>query len=848
MTSGTPAVSDIETQLRQATAELGRRLRAGEACTAEGLFAQFPDLAERDDAAVELIYAEFVLREELGPPPAADWPARFPRWRSRLERLLEVHKALHAKGDAESAVPLETPLPQAAPRLAGAGTDAEAARGYEILEEIGRGGMGVVYKARQRGLNRLVALKMVLAGDHAGPAELARFRTEAESAARLKHPGIVEIYEIGALNGHSFLALEYVDGPTLAQRLVGGALNPNDAATLIAHLAGAIQHAHERGVIHRDLKPSNILLVSGGVVSGELSATTTRHSPFTTHQPKITDFGLAKQLLPLSDLVAGDATRTGAVLGTPGYMAPEQAAGRGSAVRPAADIYALGAILYEALTGRPPFQGESPLDTLEQVRTQEPLPPRQLRPKLPKDLETVCLKCLQKEPHKRYATAGELEDDLGRYLRGESVRARPTPAWERAVKSAKRRPTVATLLAVLIVGGAAAFATVLGLWQQAESARAGEAHQRRLAEAQLGAKLVALAHRDWLAGDFESARQNLAECPPEHRDRQWRYLDRACSAERITFRGHSGGLTAIAFHPGGHLVASADIAGTLVVWELASGREVYRHQRGTLFGQTGLAFSRDGTELVWVYAPFRTIAEAVEGKASVVTQVFGVEGGDERRSFTRRGMYGPIVVSADGGHAACMLKDTAGSTFTVAIWETRTGTERNTWPVESGLAIALTVDGQYLAVAEAKRRILCLQTGSRKCVHALGEEGNGATAATFSPDGTRLAMAGADTHHKDVVLTAWQLPESRELFAIHSRMDAMNYIYSAAFSPDGKWLATASRDGSVILRDAVSGRELLTFRSLDGVSVALAFSPDGKLIASGSQNGTVHIWESRPPE
>jgi len=279
--------------------------------------------------------------------------------------------------------------------------------GYEILEPLGHGGMGVVYKARQLKLKRLVALKKVLSGAHAAPEQLARFKIEAEAAARLQHPNIVQIYEVGEHDGLPYLALEYVDGGSLAQHLGGRPLPPRQAAELIETLARAIHHAHERGVIHRDLKPANILLEAHG------------SQPVGLGVPKIADIGLAKCL----DTDSAQ-THTGDVVGTPAYMAPEQAAGRTRGIGPATDIYALGTILYELLTGRPPFQAASLLETLEQVRSQQPVPPRFLQPKLAPDLETICLKCLEKEPGRRYPSALALAEDLRRHLNGETITAR----------------------------------------------------------------------------------------------------------------------------------------------------------------------------------------------------------------------------------------------------------------------------------------------------------------------------------------------------------------------------------------------------------------------------------------
>jgi serine/threonine-protein kinase len=321
-----------------------------------------------------------------------------------------------APGDAEITRSHHPGPPAAAPPQ-----ELPAIPGYQILGVLGRGGMGVVYKARQQGLNRLVALKMILAAGHAGPGQMTRFRAEAEAVARLRHPNIVQIYEIGEASGHAFFSLEYVEGGTLAGHLAGTPQPPRRAAELTRVLADAVQAAHQDNVVHRDLKPANVLLTAGG-------------------QLKITDFGLAKQL----DTDSGQ-TQSGSILGTPSYMAPEQAAGLTHQVGPAADVYALGAILYESLTGRPPFRGQSVLDTVEQVRTQEPVPPSRLQPKVPRDLETICLKCLRKEPARRYASAAALADDLGRFLTGEPIAARPVSAPERLFRWCRRNPRTAVL-------------------------------------------------------------------------------------------------------------------------------------------------------------------------------------------------------------------------------------------------------------------------------------------------------------------------------------------------------------------------------------------------------------------
>jgi serine/threonine protein kinase len=301
-------------------------------------------------------------------------------------------------------VNVETGEPAASPRIR------PQVPGYEILAELGRGGMGVVYKARQVSLNRLVALKMILAAEYAGMDELVRFRKEAEAVAGLQHPNIVQIHDIGEQNGLPFFCLEYVDGGGLADKLRGAPLAPREAARLVATLAEAVHYAHQRGILHRDLKPANILLTSEGL-------------------PKITDFGLAKRL----DHSSGQ-TRSGAIVGTPSYMAPEQAQGRSKMAGPTADVYALGAMLYECLTGRPPFKAETALDTLLQVLNQEPMAPRRLQPKVPRDLDTICLKCLQKNPQKRYSSAADLAADLERFLEGQPIAMRPPSLLQRLAR------------------------------------------------------------------------------------------------------------------------------------------------------------------------------------------------------------------------------------------------------------------------------------------------------------------------------------------------------------------------------------------------------------------------------
>jgi serine/threonine protein kinase/tetratricopeptide (TPR) repeat protein len=389
----------------------------------------------------------------------------------RLERTPPHAQTLLAGADGSAGLPHEQAATFPLPTVAG----------YSILRELGRGGMGVVYLARQLKPHRLVALKMILAGSHAAPEQLERFRLEAEVVARLQHPNIVQIHEVGEQEGLPFFSLEYVEGLSLPQLLAGTPQPAREAARLVYTLARAVDYAHQRGVVHRDLKPANILLQEtitrpsreGDQEQGSQGEEGVDRAPLSSLIPKIADFGLAKRL----DIESGQ-TRSGDIMGTPSYMAPEQASGQIHAVGPPVDIYALGAALYEMLTGRPPFKAETPAETIRQVVTEEPVRPTRLQRKVPYDIETICLQCLQKEPARRYVTAAALADDLERFINGQPIKARPTPWWEQGFKWAKRRPSLAGLVAVTILAALALLGG--GLWYNAHlQAALADARQQR---------------------------------------------------------------------------------------------------------------------------------------------------------------------------------------------------------------------------------------------------------------------------------------------------------------------------------------------------------------------------------
>jgi serine/threonine protein kinase/tetratricopeptide (TPR) repeat protein len=500
--------ASLSDQVEMLAGELRSRWKSGKRVGVEQLGSAFESVAKNEEQLLDLIYHEVLIREEFGEKPKlVDFAARFPGHVERLQRLFAVHGALEddnwdkeldsaLAGDAATMMPGPadgneppsfTELGDSGsrkkthwPRKSRGSRPVEPPPGYELLEEIGRGGMAVVFRAKQQILNRTVALKMLLAGGVASKEVLARIQQEAQAVAQLQHPGIVQIHEVGEHRGLPYLSLEYVAGGTLHSWLDGRPLPPLEAARIIEQLAQTTQFAHERGIVHRDLKPANVLL-SGewgvgsaerkGRVSGTDSSKTQNLSkgdvpptptptlstyrasapPLSTPNSalptlKISDFGLARVLGSRSDLTA-----TGQVIGTPSYMAPEQAAGTCDDVSPAQDIYSLGAILYELLTGRPPFRGATLFDTLEQVRTTEAVPPRQLQPRVPRDLETICLKCLEKSPERRYATAAALAEDLRRVQAGHTITARPAGSFERSWKWVRRYPAIASLVSLTIL-------------------------------------------------------------------------------------------------------------------------------------------------------------------------------------------------------------------------------------------------------------------------------------------------------------------------------------------------------------------------------------------------------------
>lgn len=688
-----------------------------------------------------------------------------------------------------------------------------APTGYEILAELGRGGVGVVYKARHKGLSRVVALKVLLAGHHAGADDRARFQAEAEAAARLQHPGIVQIYEVGEYDSRPYLALEFVEGSSLSRVAHGTPQDPRTAAELVELLAQAVQYAHERGVIHRDLKPSNVLLQRGA-----------------TSTPKITDFGMAKLL------DAPERTETGHILGTPGYMAPEQARGQSKSVGPAADIYALGAILYELLTGRAPFQGVTPVDTVVQVLHDEPVPPRRLQPKVPRDLETICLKCLRKEPAARYESAGQLANDLRRFLDGRPVLARRVGLLDQGWRWCTRNPALAGLAAALVLAIVGGFAGITWGYLRAEDARKqeavareNEARHRDQAELALYYSRIALAEREWLANDVARAEYLLDRCLPgagypDRRGFEWHYLKRLCHADLLTFHAHREHIRGITYTPDGkHLITAAgtpDYArtgqerGDLALWK-TTGQLVGTFQ-GTQGQVVSVTLSRDGERLLAVCS----------NKKAYLWEMLS------RRKLAEFDAQATYWQGASG--------DFSPDGNTLAIPNLKSVELRK---VENGALVGLLTGYQHAGMVTFNKDGRCLASTDRSGAirvwdvvrrTELWQASGGPDAIAFSPDGQWLAFTDKE------FVKVYDI-SGREVTRLRGHNGTVRAL---AWLPSGKQLATASNDQTVRLWDVTTGREDRVYRGHQSPVLAVACSPDGRYITSGDANGLVKMWDA----
>jgi WD40 repeat protein/tRNA A-37 threonylcarbamoyl transferase component Bud32 len=712
---------------------------------------------------------------------------------------------------------------------------------YELLEEVAHGGMGVVFKARQRSLGRFVAVKMIRAGRLASADEVQRFRSEAEAAAQLQHPNIVAIHEVGEQDGQHFFSMDFVEGCSLAKRVLDGPLPPVKAARYVKTLAEAVHYAHRHGVLHRDLKPSNVLIDA-------------------QDEPRITDFGLAKRLERSDDLTPGDHP-----LGTPGYMSPEQAAGQVRGITTAADVYGLGAILYDLLTGRPPFVAESPLATMQRVLEGDPPRPGVLCPHLDRDLETICLKCLEKTPARRYASAAALAEEIDHWLRHEPIQARPGGLWRHAAKWARRRPAVTVLLAALL-GGAVLFVAELTA-------------SRVRVQAALARMRIHVAE-DYFRDQPSIALAYLARVlrdDPGNAVAAERLLSALSQRQFLLPRTpalrHAAAVKVARFSPDGRWVVTASDDGTAQVWDAVTGAPAsppLRHGGPVRWAE----FSPDGA---WV------ATASADGSA----RLWDARTGTPRSSPLRHtNGVNATRFSPDGRWLA-----TAGDDHTARLWAVADGAPKGL-PLahqERVFAVQFSPDGRTLltAAGDSSAGLWEVATGERRArlAHA-----NWVCAAEFSPDGRRVvtgsfdrtvrvwdAQSGAPVtpplHHRAALRSVQFSPDGRWLLTgtmsgtaevwdwqsstVEQAPQAVprpvvqielngSAVFSARFSPHGNRLAVASVAGTVQLWDPRTGQRLGEPMRHGGAVFSVQFSPDGASLLTASADHTARIWDARP--
>jgi WD40 repeat protein len=693
--------------------------------------------------------------------------------------------------------------------------------GYEIISVLGHGGMGVVYKARQLRLNRMVALKMVSGGTQATAGSQARFQREAEAVAQLDHPHIVPIYEVGEFGGQPYFTMKLLEGGSLERRS-GPRRDQVTVARLTATVARAVHYAHQRGILHRDLKPSNILFDNDG-------------------QPYVTDFGLAKR-------VEGDErlTDTGAVLGTPGYMAPEQA-NSGKPPTVATDVWGMGAILFELMTGRPPFQAATQLDAILQLIDREAPRIRTLNASIDKDLETICLKCLTKDPRGRYSSAEALAEDLERWLLGEPILARPVGMAERTWRWARRRPAIATLALILMitmVGGTigitAAWLHALAGWQQArEQAKRAEA-ERENTESTLYFSRIAQANLQRQLNHPIEAEYSLDACVPrdtvDRRGWEWHYLKGVLHADFMTIPlAHEDIVSDVAFSPDGQYLATAGgmpfppfPPGRVRIWQVwgdKAGLPLREFPNPKMIKH--LCYPRDGRRILWAGNDKTVCAGNLDSGQVAFTRPLP-------EGFTQ-GYFSPSA------RYYASFKKPRG----IGVWEVASGkpvlSEKGhpgTWD-----RMSFGPDDRLLAVSEETGlRIWEVPTQRELIFIPHDRDGRGRSTPAFSPD-SRLVALGMDRGTTRI----WEVGTGR---LVESVVGHAGDVRAVAFSPDGDRLATAGSDATVRMWDTKTWTELLLLRGHVMRASCLGFHPSGRYLASGGeQPGDVKIWDvTRPQE
>ena len=722
--------------------------------------------------------------------------------------------------------------------------------GYEVFEEIGRGGMGVVYKARHLGLKRLVAVKMLLGSRFESDETRRRFHREAQAIGRLQHPHIVQVYDFGETEAGPYFSLELLDGGSLSRKLDGTPWNPDAAAGFMERLAWAIQYAHEQGIIHRDLKPANILLQRGTAERRNGDPDRTSDSAPNLHASqfvaKVGDFGLAKY-------IDDDRSHTanGTILGTPSYLAPEQTDFNSANIGPATDVYGLGAVLYELLTGWPPFKGNSIMTTLLLVAHQEPVRPSRLGIRIPRDLETICLKCLEKSPSKRYESAGLLAEDLHRFLARKPVLARPVGWTETVWRWCYRKPFTASLLATIAIVTLVGFAaTALALrsaaegWNRAQTALDGEiASGRRLSEQTtktenaLYVQKLSLAHHEWLRFNVSRANEMLEECPVESRSWEWKYLHRLCNDEVLLLKNHNNQVHGVCFsHDGQRIATSTGIwpvnvlrtaapdPGEACVWDAVTGSELFRLKQHT-GAVMGVTFSADDRFIAT--ASFDQTARIWDATTGSELFVFKSANGSWVHS---------VAFSPDSNRLAM---SSAGA---VQIHDTANGNELLQLHGHKGSvhSIAFTPDGNRLITGgwDGKVKIWDVNPGRTGTVDTPLRTIDGpkdVRSVAVSPNGERIAAGGYDS-----VVKVFDLETGTEI--VSQRSHKAN-IESVAFSPDGRTVVSSDSEGRVLLWDALTTGHQHVIRGHVGGVFGTAFRSDGRYLATASSDRTVKIWD-----